>query len=353
MDTTHQHQTLTAALLALTRQGIPARLAKERRYTIEHADALVEIGRGKEAVTYAAQIKRDIAIATLGAVQHQARQTAHPPLLVTHHVPLALAERLKANRIAFIDTAGNAYLDQPGLLVWVKGNRPEKEHAGPLRAALKKAQAARAFEPAGLKVLFAFLCNPTLVDRPFREIADLAGVAHGTVGEVMAELPHAGYVYDFGKNGGRKLQNIEELLGKWAEAYARKLKPKLLLARFHANNPDWWIKLDPAPYGMWLGAEPAAARITKNLKPAVITLYGDQPEPRLIVDHALRKADDGEIEVCKRFWNFETKADKGPTKGLTPLPLIYADLLATGDPRCIETAGLIRERYLDRLKRKA
>ena len=97
---------------------------------------------------------------------------------------------------------------------------------------------------------------------------------------------------------------------------------------------------------MLLGAEPAAARITKYLKPAVITLYGDQPEPRLIVDHALRKADDGEVEICKRFWNFETKADKG----LAPLPLIYADLLATGDPRCIETAGLIRERYLDRFQ---
>ena len=31
---------------------------------------------------------------------------------------------------------------------------------------------------------------------------------------------------------------------------------------------------------------------------------------------------------------------------IAPLPLIYADLLATGDPRCIETAGLIRERYI-------
>jgi hypothetical protein len=77
------------------------------------------------------------------------------------------------------------------------------------------------------------------------------------------------------------------------------------------------------------------------------TLPGDV-EPRLIVDHALRADPTGDVELAKRFWKFETEDTK---KGLAPLPLIYADLLATGDPRCIETAGLIRERYLARLER--
>ncbi|HKS96873.1 MAG TPA: type IV toxin-antitoxin system AbiEi family antitoxin, partial [Terriglobia bacterium] len=206
-------------------------------------------------------------------------------------------------------------------------------------------------EPAGLKVLFAFLCDPTLVDRPFREIATTADVAHGTVGEVMAELPHRGYVYDFGKaTGGRKLQNTGDLLDKWAEAYARKLKPKLFLGRYRAQDPGWWQELDATKYAMVLGAEPAAARLTRHLKPAMVTLYGERAEPRLLVDHALRTDPRGDVEVGQRFWRVRTDEDK---EGLAPLPLIYADLLATADPRCIETAGLVRERYLDRFERKA
>jgi hypothetical protein len=199
-------------------------------------------------------------------------------------------------------------------------------------------------------VLFAFLCDPQLVDRPFRAIADKADVAHGTVGEVMAELPHANYVYDFGKGGGgRKLKNADELLVKWAEAYARKLKPKLFIDRYTARDADWWRDVDPTKYGMAFGAEPAAAKITRHLKPAIIMLYGDRAEPRLIVDHALRTDPKGDIEIAKRFWRVETDEDK---QGLAPLPLIYADLLATGDPRCIETAGLIRDRYLARFEQE-
>jgi len=167
----------------------------------------------------------------------------------------------------------------------------------------------------------------------------------------MAELPHANYVYDFGKGGGgRKLKNADELLAKWAEAYARKLKPKLFIDRYTARDADWWRDVDPTKYGMAFGAEPAAAKITRHLKPAIITLYGDRAEPRLIVDHALRTDPKGDIEIAKRFWRVETDEDK---KGLAPLPLIYADLLATGDPRCIETAGLIRDRYLARFEQKA
>ena len=158
-------------------------------------------------------------------------------------------------------------------------------------------------------------------------------------------------VHDFGTTaGGRKLRNVEDLLAKWAEAYARKLKPKLLLGRYTARNVDWWREVDPTKFDMVLGAEPAAAKITRHLKPTVITFYGDRVEPRLIVDNALRTDPKGNVEIAKRFWRVETNEQK---KGLAPLPLIYADLLATGDPRCIETAGLIRDRYFAGLERKA
>jgi hypothetical protein len=348
MDTTHPDPLLAHALEALRAQGPMVRVvARAPRIGQKRPGAVIEIRNGQHAKLYAAEVKHNVQDATIGAVLLQRTGAKHPPLLVAEYVPPAIADKLKENNLSFIDAAGNAYIKQTDLFIWVKGNRRRM----PAAAGFEKRYVARAFEPAGLRVLFAFLCDPALVDRPFREIAEKADVAHGTVGEVMAELPHGNYVYDFGTTaGGRKLRNVEDLLAKWAEAYARKLKPKLLLGRYTARNVGWWKKVDPTKFDMVLGAEPAAAKITRHLRPAVITFYGDRAEPRLILDNALRTDPKGDVEIAKRFWRVQTDEDK---KGLAPLPLIYADLIATGDPRCIETAGLIRDRYLARLERKA
>ncbi len=46
----------------------------------------------------------------------------------------------------------------------------------------------------------------------------------------------------------------------------------------------------------------------------------------------------------KKFWNFEDNDYPGMTHPI----LIYADLLATGDPRNIETAKIIYEKDIVR-----
>jgi len=43
------------------------------------------------------------------------------------------------------------------------------------------------------------------------------------------------------------------------------------------------------------------------------------------------------VEILKRFWKFNN--EDHPL--LTPRPLVYADLLAIGDARCLETAKLL------------
>lgn len=343
MDKRLEIQLLDAALAALRAQGIEARRLKEPRPKDRH-DGKVEVALdGKVLARHLVEVKRHVTMATTGAILDQMR-TANATLLVTDHVGPDVADRLKTEGMQFADAGGNAFIQGPGVLVWVKGNRPIRPPAHDLQMDLRKKTATRAFEPAGVKVLFAFLCDPELVNKPYREIADKAGVAHGTVGWVMAELPHRGFAFDFGPDaGGRQLRQIEQLLGEWAAAYARKLRPNLLLGRYRAKNREWWKEFDPARYGGVLGAEPAAAKITRHLRPEVITVYADNLAPRMLLEQGLRADPAGDVEIAKRFWNFETDETK---KGLAPLPLIYADLLATGDPRCIEAAALIRERYL-------
>ena len=98
----------------------------------------------------------------------------------------------------------------------------------------------------------------------------------------------------------------------------------------------------PRDYGILAGGELAAATLTRHLRPETITRYGDKIPPRLLLDFKLRPDRDGAVEFVKRFWAFEVDDEE-----FVPLPLIYADLLITGDARCLETANLVYERILD------
>ena len=67
------------------------------------------------------------------------------------------------------------------------------------------------------------------------------------------------------------------------------------------------------------------------------------------LEKKLRKATDGDIEILKPFWKFDHKlADQG----IVPPLLVYTDLMATGDARNIETAGIIYDKYLAQLGRQ-
>ena len=336
MDTQAESNLLEAALENVRNLGLTIKVtALEPVSDGQHADAHVRIGNGRDAQTYAAEIKKGLRPATLGATLHQIDRFGEPGLLITDYVTPPMAEALKAHAIAFLDAAGNAYINQPPVLVWVKGERPR-------HVAAAGQETGRAFHPGGIKVVFALLCHPEWAGAPYRDIAKRAGVAHGTVGGVMAELQKLRFIAH--TNGTRRLLQAERLLRQWAEAFARTLRPKLLLGRYRADQEQWWEDLDPQNYGVLLGGEPSAAKLTEYLKPQTITLYADTINPRLLLDYKLRADPDGPVEIVKRFWAFEANDET-----LVPLPLIYADLLITGDARCIETADLIYERILNGL----
>lgn len=330
-NTTPPADLLTAALARLKAHGITATVeAHEVQLRKTRADALVRIGYGGREVTYTAELKRGLRPNALGAVIHQVERLGEQGLLVADYVTPAMSEALRARGVPFIDAAGNAYLDQPPLLVWVKGEKP----AAPV---LTDQPTGRAFQASGLQVLFALICHPEWADLPYREIAKRANVAHGTVGWVMAELPKLGFVVEM--RGKRTLMQRERLLQQWAEFYPRTLRPRLLLGRYRAENLTWWDTIDPTQYGAVLGGEPAGGRITRYLRPGTATFYAQKLDPRLLVDLQLRTDPGGNVEIYRRFWTFDA-ADAA----LAPEPLVYADLMATGDGRCIETAKLVYEK---------
>ena len=271
----------------------------------------------------------------LAMITQQFRQLDQRTLLIANYINPILAERLRAQDIWFLDTAGNAYIKQSPLFIYIKGNKPlEKLTNRPL---------TRAFEPTGLKVIYAFLCNPELVNAPYRDIAQTAEVSLGTVGWVMTDLTQLGHIVDMG-NRGRRLKAKQKLLERWIIAYPEKLRPKLEIGRYKAFAPGGWQTMTINKLQAFWGGEVAADKLTHYLKPEIITLYiQDKQAGKLILTNKLRKDPTGDIELLKTFWAVDN--DLNNNQLVHPI-LIYADLMASGDPRNIETAQIIYEQEL-------
>lgn len=283
------------------------------------------------------EVKGDLTPARLGPVMEAMRRLPAPNLLVVPYINPIMARRLREAGVQFLDGEGNAYLDQenPRILVWVTGNRPPKPRP--------RERPLRVFRAAGLRVIFPFLCLPDATAATYRDLAKMAGVALGTVAKTVEELKLLGFLRKTKTHW--VLENKARLLDAWVDAYPRELRPLLKPRRFHTNKAEWWRDADWTLLGAWLGGEPAAALLTKHLRPVIATAYlaGGLAE----MARALRwaKRDDGNVEVLQKFWTFEQEDGIADPRLVPPL-LVYADLVATGEPRNIETAALIRERYL-------
>lgn len=309
------------------------------------ADAWLRIAREKLAADYVVEAKARLNEATLAAALNQLKYLAtaakQPGLLVADYITPAMAARIREAGHEFVDAVGNAYINRPGTLIFVTGMKPEKQPPKPA--------ANRVHTTAGLKIQFAFLCLPELATATQREIATAAAVALGTVPPVLADLREQGMLLT--TKARRQLRITRRLVDDWALGYALRLRPKTLLRTYETPNFQGWKdwKLDPK-HVRW-GGEPGANLLVGYLRPGILTLYADKAPARLIVEQRMNEArtaiKEGTVELRRRFWG-ERLDTANPPNVVAPI-LVYADLLATGDARCIETAELVYEKHIARL----
>ena len=312
------------------------------RQNLKGPDAEFEVLLNDKKWKFAVEVKENVTRTLIGILYHKRLLSIQHAerVLVTRYINPKLADLMKEDDIPFIDTAGNAYINKPPLFIFVKGNKiREKDHVKP---------PARAFRPAGLQVIFALLTNKDLENATYREIARKAGVALGTVDRIMRDLRQMGYLIEMGKRG-RRLTDKFNLFIRWVNAYPEELRPKKLIGRYRADTFDWWKQADIEKFQAYWGGEIAAAMLTKYLKPEKIAIYTRQPLGKLMLKHKIRKDPKGNIEIYEVFWEFEYPWKH---KNIVPPILIYADLLATGDKRNIETADIVYEQEIDRFIRK-
>jgi hypothetical protein len=275
-------------------------------------------------------------VAILHQVQAQLRGCPGEGLLIAPYVAPELARRCQELGLAFLDAAGNAFLRQEGLYVLVTGQKQDT-------ARFRVDKPMRAFDRTGLRVVFTLLVEPLLLQAPYRDIAKAAGVALGTVGAILTDLRNHGFLVE-DQQGKRRWIDRQRVYQAWVTNFPLRLRERLHVRRFAAKDNDWWKEARPQAFGGCWGGEVAATKLLGELVPKTLTLYLPRAADTFLAKHRLRADPRGPIEVLETFWKLPSALEA--PDGIAPPLLVYADLQTIGDPRTLEQAKLIRDRYL-------
>jgi hypothetical protein len=343
MNKTHTNdpadRILAAAMEAVARTADlkigkePAQAAADRARGQARNPVVAFVHEGRK-FRYAAEIRTIDRAAGLALVKARMEKCGQPWLLAAPYITAEMADQCRAMGVQFIDAAGNAYLKARGLHIYITGRK----------RALKDAPAAkdRATTATGMRVVFALLCRPELLNAPYRDIAAAAGVALGTVGWALFALQDRGHLLA-DKLRGRGFTDKKRLTEEWALNYPVRLRPRLGARRFQAPRPDWWKTARLEKNAALLGGEAAGELLTDYRKAGEAVVYAAGDPTRLIIDNRLKADPAGTVEILEKFWNFDIGHGGGRT---VPPLLVYADLMAARDPRDHELAKLVYERYL-------
>lgn len=240
----------------------------------------------------------------------------------------AMACELSRRNICYADTAGNMYLRLKGGIVHIRNCAKPKE--------VKEAPAAgRCFAPTGLKVLFVLLTEPDALQWNYRMIAEQSGTCLGTVRYVMADLINRKFVLKNGRK--RNWADIRLLRKLWVDNYPLRLLPKIRTVKYAGK-----ITSIPDETELVISGESVAMEEKLLVSENVLLWKQADNISRTILANRLRQDEDGNIEIREAFW--PTKIRRYVRQ--VPWLLVYADLLASEDGRCIETADEIRKRHL-------
>lgn len=254
-----------------------------------------------------------------------------PLVVVAENIFPTLKQELKQKGIGYIDTAGNAHIRYKNVYIHLEGRKTEEPQ--PVKN--------RAFTKKGLQVVFYFLNEEGAINRPYRTIAADTGVALGNIPQIIEALKQTGFILAIDEKN-IQLKNRKQLLDRWIAGYRETLKPALHIGDFtfwHREHEAAWEKIDLDTTQTVWGGEPAAALLTKYLRPEILTLYTDEYKTNIANRLKLLPLEVGPVKIYEKFW-------KQPQLTAAPPLLVYADLLITEDPRCVETAHLIYEKYL-------
>lgn len=301
----------------------------------QNYDALLRIKNEQFIVEAKSAVRTSNQGLVMSQLEEMKQNSNRPIILIAEYISKKATEELKERGFNYIDIAGNAFIKFNDLVVFIEGQKKAKK---------EKTNQSRAFQEAGLKILFHLLYKPEHLQDSYRKIAERADVSIGSVSNVMGELEELNFLLK--TNDKRVLKNTDELLERWIVEFNAVLRPRIVRKRMRFMDPDGqrnWKQLNTQSDDgviLW-GGEPGGALLTNNLRPEQFVIFTDLELSDLAKQFRLVPAENGQIEVLQKFW----KNDLGNNK-IAPALLIYADLINSGFGRNIETAKQILENEL-------
>ena len=282
----------------------------------------------------AAEVKGDFRMHQL--VQLLAQKAKHEAfILIVNVLSENSKAKLKELGINYLDTAGNAFIFYPPIAIAIDGKK---------KAVNRENLKDKAFTKAGMRLVFAYLKNETLIHQPYRDIAKIVGVSIDTITKTNESLKQQGFIRQL-TDKKIALTDTKKLFEKWADVYETRIKPKLFYEKFSFLNTEAernWKTIPLSKNACW-GGEAAADLQTNFIRPAIFTLYSTESKVELMKQYRLKPDTKGNIQVYLPFTtNLEFMREEQATHPI----LTYADLLNTGEPRNLEVAQKLYENHV-------
>lgn len=262
-------------------------------------------------------------------INHPNYKTTKNYIVVSDFIANESKEVFKNNKINYLDTSGNAFIFSKKLRVLIEGRKKSKNEVNN--------SSAKIFQEAGIKLIYVLLTNPEASKCSLRELAAKAGIALGSVSNIMKELEEENFIIKTSKE--RKLKNRDELLQKWVAAYNEVLKPKLFRKAYQIKNANDLV-MNNSIASYQISGELAATEITNYLKPKDYEIYYSDDLIDFAKQFKLIPDTNGNLKIYNKFWVNETDAN---SNRIVSKLLIYADLMGTNNDRNRETAQMILE----------
>jgi len=309
-------------------------------------EPVLRVRTARRTFPLALEIKRtflDRTVTNAIIAEHAAhRKHGRDLLLLARYIPRPTGERLADAGVNFVDYPGNVHLRLgKDYQILVLGRRVPA--VDPL---------VRRPGPALVQVCFVLLAEPAAAAWPVRHLADQAGIGKTAAATVRQRLVRAG-VLTGGRAQGLRVADRPRMVDDFLRGYAEILRPHLEIGRFRApeRDPEGLVRAlastaEELDLRWALTGALAAYALDRFYRGDDVTVFLDgftrafQRALHLVPDR------NGPIRLLRPFsrrWNWKVTA-AGPVAHPW---LVYAELLDRGEPRALEAAQQIRERFLE------
>jgi hypothetical protein len=248
-------------------------------------------------------------------------------LVITGKIGKRVSEVLRLKGIFFVDTFGNAFIRTEDIFLDIRGRTKSalKNHFNSEKIRLEK---------MGIQLLIAFFSNPDILNKNYREIAQLTGCSLGYVSKFIKKLRATGFVVK-SETGQLTMVNKHELLQRLKFEYRTSLKDKHFVGRYEMNENVRLQNSDCENYSIYFTSGKAVEMKFGDLHEKITELYLDGELKDFIKINRLIPDKNGNLIVYQKYWNFEHASI---IENIAPDFIVYLDLITSADPRLIDAA---------------